>query len=251
MCEVVRANDPGEQVTVPDFSRSFVTFFANLGQGSNIARIQVDATCTLTAADGESETFYLIAPCRSERMYFEGQLFQMPNYEFCGIFTEREVALIRTQWTSENERVEYALVADRFDRVEIRTREMLATPLDSPAEIVAATLANRRLVVQTTLDLTGGVTAQLEYPVKTMNVTEDPLQWQIDTGPIIVPNPDSVEPHAIQRFDIAHIVSCSFDKAEFVLRRPHDVGSGIQVTDYTTLSFHEARHRFWAETDQV
>src|SRR5262245_55326694 len=49
----------------------------------NVARIQLDAACTLTdGGTGTSETFYLIVPCRSERMYADGPLYQMPNYEF-------------------------------------------------------------------------------------------------------------------------------------------------------------------------
>lgn len=239
---------------VLDFNRSFVTFFTKPGQGSNIARIQIDATCTISWPDGRAETFYLIAPCRSEHMYLEGQLFQMPNYEFSGIFTEQEVLFLRTHWTSDREQPEYALVPDRFDRVEIRTRTMDADELVENPEIVDATLANRRLVVRTTINYARpGIVAQLEYPVKTMNVTKDPDQWQIDTGPLILPRVDPQGDRAIEWFDVAHIVSCDFEKAEFVLRKPHVVGElnggPVSVTDYSQLVFAPAQHRFWAEAD--
>ena len=57
-------------VSVTDFSNSYMTFFAwNEG---NIARIQLDAACTLVdEADGSETTYYLIAPCRAERMYLD------------------------------------------------------------------------------------------------------------------------------------------------------------------------------------
>ena len=61
-----------------DFANSYMTWFPH--DGGNIARIQLDAACTISdAGTGTSETFYLIAPCRAERMYLDTPLFQLPN----------------------------------------------------------------------------------------------------------------------------------------------------------------------------
>lgn len=179
-------------------------------------------------------------------MYLDGQLFQMPNYEFCGIFTGDRVSLIRTHWTSENERSDIQAIADRFERVAIDRTDLTAELLPNADAIVAATLSNRLLVARTTLHDEGtGASAVLEYPIKTMNVTRDPQRFQVDTGPIIVPLFDSTaEP--IGRFAIAHAVYWQEDRVEFVLRKPHAVG-GALVTDYSELSFHAASHEVWAE----
>lgn len=234
--------------SVLDYPRSFVTFFTNPSQGGNIARIQLDATCRVEGwnAGGGPELFHLIAPCRSEHMYLDGQLFQMPNYEFCGIFTSDRVSLIRTHWTSENEKSDIQTITDRFERVAIDRTELATELLPNVDAIVAATLSNRLLVARTMLrDEATGATAVLEYPIKTMNVTRDPVRFQVDTGPIIVPLFDSTaEP--IGRFAIAHAVYWQEDRVEFILRKPHAVG-GTQVTDYSELSFHAASHEVWAE----
>ncbi|MGH2550622.1 MAG: hypothetical protein ACRDHN_14605 [Thermomicrobiales bacterium] len=236
-----------------DYPHSFVTFFTNPSQGGNIARIQVDAVCDVEGwgSDGGPERFYLIVPCRSERMYEDGQLFQMPNYEFCGIFTEDRVSLIRTHWTSDRENNDIQAIADRFEQVAIDGTEMKAELLPDVESIVSATLANRLLVARTMVrDEATGTTAMLEYPIKTMNVTRDPYRFQVDTGPIIVPLFDSTaEP--LGRFAIAHTVYWQDDRVEFVLRKPHVVGSNgdapVEVTDYTELSFSAATHEIWAE----
>ena len=48
-----------------DFANSYMTWFPH-DQG-NIARIQLDAACTLIdEKSGKSEQYYLIAPCRAE-----------------------------------------------------------------------------------------------------------------------------------------------------------------------------------------
>lgn len=232
---------------VLDYPRSFVTFFTNARQGGNIARIQLDATCLIEGWTKEPELFHLIAPCRSEHMYLDGQLFQMPNYEFCGIFTADRVSLIRTHWTSDREKADIQAIADRFDQVAIDRTELDAELLPGVDAIVEATLANRVLVARTRLrDDATGATALLEYPIKTMNVTRDPLRFQVDTGPIIVPLFGSTaEP--IGRFAIAHTVYWQADRVEFVLRQPHEVAPGVAVTDYTELQFDDATHEIWAE----
>jgi hypothetical protein len=228
-------------VQIVDFANSYVTFFTKPHQGANIARIQVDAVCTLTERDGASETFYLIAPCRSERMYQDDQLFQMPNYEFSGIFALDECLILRTHWTSDREQPEYGRNRDRFDHVAIDIRHHSeAQAVTDRAAIVEATLANRPLVARTRLhSQDGGVRALLEYPIKTMNVTRNPAQFQVDTGPLIVPNFESDAGRQIERFDVAHVVYHTFDQAEFVLRRPMAVGehegAPVSVTDYSVI----------------
>jgi hypothetical protein len=186
-------------------------------------------------------------------MYADGPLFQMPNYEFCGIFTESQVSLIRTHWTSDNESSDIQAANDRFERVAIDLKQLPADLLKTDEDIVQATLHNRRLVARTTLtDPTTGVNAVLEYPVKTMNVTQNPERFQVDTGPIIVPLFDSEETDPIARFAIAHVVYWTSDKAEFVLRKPHVVGERdgqpVEVTDYTEVSIVSAAHGIWGES---
>ena len=239
-----------------DFSRSFVTFFTTPAQGGNIARIQIDATCRVDGwgPDGGVGEFHLITPCRSEVMYEEGQLFQMPNYEFCGIFAATELVLLRTHWTSEREEPEHAYSHERFERVSIDLTPMPAASLVTDREVVEATLANRRLAARTELiDPMSGAKAVIDYPVKTMNVRRDPANFQVDTGPILVPRWDAADKPAPLRFDIAHIVYWQRDRAELVLRRPLTIGEEsaglIQTTDYSELRFENAVNSILGEAE--
>lgn len=229
-----------------DFTRSFMTFFGR--DEGNIARILLDAACTLhDERTGESRAFYLIAPCRSERMYLDSQLFQMPNYEFCGIFAADECLIIRTHWNSARDNREYGRTTERFARVEldIQThREVRA--LADDRQIYDATLANVPLVAQTELrDEARGVRATLHYPMKTINVLPAGPRFQVDTGPLLLPDFASTAARAIERFDLAHVVYHRFDQAEFVLRRPTTVGTdgtGDTVTDYSVIQTFPARN---------
>src|SRR4051812_16306142 len=136
-------------MAIIDFSRSFVTFFGR--NDGNIARIQIDAACTLIdERTGAQRTYYLIAPCRAEEVYVDTSLLVMPNYEFAGIFAADACLLIRTHWRSDRDNREYGRTTERFDHVEIAARPFAdAQPLADGAAILAATLANTPLVGQT------------------------------------------------------------------------------------------------------
>lgn len=230
-----------------DFANSYMTFFGK--HGGNIARIQLDAACTLTdETSGVSEVFYLIAPCRSERMYLETPLFQMPNYEFCGIFSHHDCVLIRTHWASENDNREHGLNRGRFDDVHLDVRTFPTDrSLGDVAAIVAATLDNRPLVARTELrDQERGLRAMLEYPVKTMNVLREPARFQVDTGPLILPDFTSTAEQQIERLELAYVVYNDFDRAEFIRRKPvaiPSVESGLaRTTDYSLVEIVAARN---------
>src|SRR5690606_10345285 len=83
--------------TVTDFSRSYVRWSippdptdtrqpGHMPWGNSV-RIQIDAACTISnQSTGESETFYLIAPCRKEWMYRDTGLIMEPGAEYRTIF---------------------------------------------------------------------------------------------------------------------------------------------------------------------
>ncbi len=54
----------------------------------NIARIQLEALIdVIDEAAGKTERFVLIAPCRSEWVYAEDHLFQLPSVEYRNIYS--------------------------------------------------------------------------------------------------------------------------------------------------------------------
>ena len=53
-----------------------------------------------------------------------------------------------------------------------------------------------------------------------MNFRPENSSFQVDTGPLLVPDFDSGEAKAIDRLEMAHIAYNRFDYAEFILRRP-------------------------------
>ena len=248
-----------------DYANSYMTWFGALN--GSMSRILLDAMCTLIDDEkGTEDAYYLIAPCRSEHTHSDGQLLTMPNYDFRGIFGEREYTLIRTHWvgnpdylddpgfdnTGGRTPVEVGLWKDRWDDVQldIRTFEDVRE-LHTDDDVVEQTLRNVPLIGQTELrDETSGLRAVLEYPIKTMNVLKTPIRYQVDTGPLIVPDFSLTPEFQIERFDIAHVVYNQPDKGEFILRKPRDIarkdGSVWTVDDYSEIKVYSGQNRVFA-----
>ena len=113
-------------------------------------------------------------------------------------------------------------VKDRYRSLKIDvTRHPRTTYLETPAEIVAATSANKQLVARTRIDDPDRpVRYVLEYPIRTMNFQPKTNSFQVDTGPLLVADFSSEEQHAINRLAMAHVAYNRLDRAEFILRRP-------------------------------
>lgn len=243
-----------------DFAHSYMTW-TNPNRG-NSARIQIDAACTIvTPQTGESETFYLIAPCRSEhvapggKLFGEGRLFSMPiNYEYCGIWSRQDAVILRTHSLSEHTSRQYAVNERTWKQVRLDIRHHPVTrALEDQETIVRATFDNLTLIARTELhDEATGLRAVLKYPIKTMNVAEAPAGYQVDTGPLLVPDFTATSEHTIERFDVAHVVYNRADIAEFILRRPTPLAEGDdpkrQTVDYSVVQILAAQNTLFAGT---
>jgi len=113
---------------------------------------------------------------------------------------------------------------DRYQDYEIDVRRLAdASELRSTESIVKATLAKDLLNGLTVYrDQERGFTVTVEYPVNVMNLNEADGEFQICTGPVILPDLSTWDGHDVGRVFLAHVAVSGFDHAEFVLRREID-----------------------------
>ncbi len=225
-----------------DFNRSFLTFTTR--DHGNTARIQIEARCTLVAPSSERHRYVLIAACKAEDTYGHGPLFKQPNYDFSGVFSERDYAIYRLFALAEDNQPESGPIEQLFASVEIN-----ATPLARPralnrvTDIVDAVLAGVPLAARTEFDVGGaGYHATLDYPLKTINVNHDLGLFQVDTGPLPWPHMEHDTQALVDGFAPAFIAYKSFDKAEFIIQQPTTVaGVEWRVNHYSATTTVDAR----------
>ena len=190
----------------------------------NSARIQLEALLDVTdSATGETERFYLIAPCRAEWVYAEDRLFQIPSREYRCVYSrsrERSVGR-RILWDGKRSS---SSPAEGWS-LEIDVQLFSETGVhEFPADICAATARNVPLNGRTEIQHPNkDYRCLLEYPIKTMNFRPETPSFQVDTGPLILPDFSSTAEHFIDRLEMAHIAYNRLDRAEFIVRRPTPV----------------------------
>lgn len=229
-----------------DFARSFVTFVTP-GRGNN-ARIQVECRCEFSDADRRlTEELFLVASCKSEDTYAPRDLFLQPNYDFCGLFNEQQFAIIRTHADAAQDAPDAALVVGRFERVYRQIVTCPARLLETPAQVVEATLAGQPLVARTHLaDPAGRFRCLLEYPVKTMNANDLQMIFQVDTGPVPFPSWEPDLELTVARLRLAYVAFNAPDFADFVLLAPTQLAPGVLTPHFSEVISVEARNEILA-----
>jgi hypothetical protein len=206
-----------------DFPNSFLTFNR---ENRNIARIQLDARCEYAPdAGSRPREYFLITPCKSERMYVEEDLWQDPNHDYRGFYSETEHMTLKVYPSADRDKRYPQLNRQRFAEMKLDIRRYAFTcRLQSDAEIRDAILANCRLVARHTIldDATGGW-ATLEYPVKTINAHPAKAEWQVDTGPVGVPEFGAAAELDVERLRVAYVAYNRFAHVEFLVRCPTPV----------------------------
>ena len=217
----------------------------------NSVRIDIEARTVLTDGEtSESDEFFLIAPCRTEWMYRDDILFQIPNREYRHVWS-------RTRGMSVGRGMTYAGEQPTSDTLErYNSFDIVVEAIRSPREletddaVIEATEQNLPIVAQTELsDAETGMRAVIEYPVKTMNYHPERKRFQVDTGPVMWPEFSAIGAHWIECLRMSHVIYNRFDRAEFILRRPTpievDGKEMCKVLHYSEVHQHEARNRIF------
>ncbi|MBM3211374.1 hypothetical protein FJZ33_04075 [Candidatus Poribacteria bacterium] len=206
-----------------DFSRSFITFITK--NRANNARIQVEARCILVDQEAKtSEDYYLVASCKGEDTYGKGILFLIPSYDFCMIYSSNDFMIIRTYLNAERDNTTVGNNRVHFLDVKFHIKLMEGQALENNKDIVKATLDNLILNGRCELE-SERYKAILEFPIKTMNVNDINNTYQVDTGPILLPDFSSKKERIVECFKLAYLAFNKPDDSYFVIQEPTSIGS--------------------------
>lgn len=199
-------------------------FVGEPGQAYHV-RFNLEASCTITDEQSGAQTeLFLGAPCRTEYTIAARNLFQVPSSEFRMPFSRRYRLALAKEPSTVQEEVTVALLSEAFQehQIDLRTHSQVTTLADARA-ICDATLANDLLnAVSTYRDAAHGLTVSLEYPVNLINLNVPTTEFQVCTGPVILPDLATWDGAEIKRVFLAHVAFTAFDHVEFILQREVD-----------------------------
>ena len=252
-----------------DFARSSLTFridyltrVAETGSHKppsslNNARILLECVCEIADSEtGAAQTFVMGASCKTERVGVEQDIWIQPNADFVPILSQDRYLIVKTYEVAnmgvpffppsrgmQPER-QVGNVADAYENVRLDVRRVEGEILETPAQIVEATLdrSGPPLVARTVIEA-GRYTAIIEYPVKTMNASERDLIYQTDTGPVLLPDFTREPDDLIAGLELAFVAFNCPQWAEFIVRAPVPVGDGIDVYHYSKSLRYETENQ--------
>lgn len=216
----ISAAEQSNEIGCLDYGLSFICNKASF----NAVRFWVESRTTLIDAEtGTSQVFYQCGACKSEHTFAEEGLFIEDNYDFLPVLGGRDWLLFRRP----------CRISDTYRQVktDVWGEPVLklrygkgVTELRSFEDIRDATAAGRPIVAQTEVrDETTKLSAVIEYPVKTMNISLDNSVYQVDTGPIAYPDLSQRFERAIESLSLAFVAFNVPHFADFIIEQPTPV----------------------------
>lgn len=231
-----------------DYGRSFI----NAKASWNSPRFWVESRCRVTDAGGKSVEFLQCGLCRSERTFAYRALFTEDNYDFLPVFAETQAVIFRRYTSVGRPYRDVRSVEASWGGVEPRLSTQQARVLATPDEIFQAMQEGKPIIGQTQLrDEQTGQVAVIEYPIKTINFERNRKDWQVDTGPVILPDlsvPPEQWPHTIQ---LAHIAFRTPYWADFLVDQPTAIPAADSSGEPLPLDSQAEAHRSYHYSGQV
>jgi hypothetical protein len=209
-------------------------------------RFNLEASCEISDHDsGKVTRLFAGSPCRSEYTIAKRNLFQIPSAEWRLVFSDKHVIPVARQPSSVSQDVSRSPLSDLFMDTQLKIRRFgEIRELANAKQIVNATFANDCMNARSSyVDVERNVTVTVEYPVNLINVNEADAEFQICTGPVILPDLATWDGDGVDRVFLAHVAITAFDHVEFILQR--EVEAIARDREWLDAARGRDRHELW------
>jgi len=213
-----------------DYGRSFLCNTAAF----NAVQFWVESRTTIVDEKAGGPTqYYQCASCKSEDTFARENLFLKNNYDFLPVFGDGRWLIFRRPAGLHQRYRQIATMEKMWGPPNLKLHEATdVTVLDTWEKIRDASAQGLPLVAQTALaDAETGMAAIIECPIKTMNVSLQRKLYQVDTGPIALPDLTKRYEPQIDCLRLAFVAFNTPDFADFIVEQPTPVlQDGKEVT---------------------
>jgi hypothetical protein len=246
-----------KRIDVTDFDRSYirwridttkkeaVTVSKKLPMTLNVVRIALECRVLITERATNLTTEYVLGTsCKTEQVSVTEGIWHQPNADFCVIAARQEFMAVK-RWDRADKGVlrypptlgaqpERQVEDPRkaFDGFSIDVALRPGRILSSIDEILEVLPSNAPVASHTEYEVSG-YHVLIEYPVKTVNYSERERYYQVDTGPVLLPDFRGRHARMIERLRLAYVAHNCPDWTEFIVNVPTPLTDDIKVHHYS------------------
>lgn len=249
--------DSNKLVQICDFNRSFIWWGIDTLKTAPLTvshkpphtlnKVRVPGDCLAEVTDketGQTASYLLGTACKTEHVGVDKDIWTEPNADFTPVAAEGSMLNIK-KWDRCDKGVmrypeslgvqpERQVVdcSEAFSIYKMEIGKCQGLPIDDIDEMIEILEAGKPMVSRTTIEAEH-YKLQLDYPVKTVNWSPREKYYQVDTGPVILPDLAVPAPEVHPTFHLAYVAHVKKDWAEFLLRVPTPVSDEIKVHHYS------------------
>ncbi len=256
--EAIAADKPtAGTIPVTDYDRACVRFRIDttkkppktvskkLPMTLNNVRMTLDARTQIThKTSGASYEYVLSSSCKSEQVWVDRDVWHQPNADMCMV-ASRDEFLVYKRWDKTDKGVmlfppslgvqperQIGNPVDMFDRFSIDLPTRPGRVLETTDAIIETLFAGTPVISQTEYE-SGDYRVLLEYPVKVVNFSEREKYYQVDTGPILMPDFEKPSRTPLENLRLAYVAHNVPEWAEFIVCVPTPLNDGLKVHHYS------------------
>jgi len=217
-----RSTEQAPMTQCLDYGRSFI---CNTSP-QNAVRFWVESRTTLFDDQAGTEiTFLQCGSCKSEHTFAKENLFIQDNYDFMPIYGGEDMLIFRRHVDVRDRYRQLRKVVELWGKPNMKLAYgKTVRELKTFEEIRDATATEVPIAAQTEItNKETGLRAVIEYPVKTMNISIDESIYQVDTGPIALPDLSKRYDPAVDSVRLAFVAFNAPHFADFVIEQPTPV----------------------------
>jgi len=247
----------GNAVQVCDFSRSFlrwrvdtlkkppITVSRPLPMTLNNVRMPLDCRTIITdERTGWRTEIALGASCKAEQVWVDSDVWHDPNADMC-MWGSNDQFVVCKQWDRLDKGVmlspptlgpqpvkHLGSTAEAFDSFSLAIKVIPGRELTEIDDILEALYSEHPMVSQTEYR-SHGYHVLLEYPVMDVNFSERERYYQVDTGPVLLPDFENTSEPLLQGCCLAFVAHNVPEWAEFIVNVPTPLTDGIKVHHFS------------------
>ena len=244
-------------VSITDFERSCLRFRIDttkkppktvsrkLPMTLNNVRFNLAARAVIThKASGRVYDYVLSPSCKSEQVWVKRDVWHQPNADMCMLAGADEF-LVQKLWDKADKGImlfpaslgvqperQLGDPKEAFDRFSINIVKRSGRVLEDTDAILAALESDVPVVSQTEYE-EAGHQVLLEYPVRCVNFSERERYYQVDTGPILLPDFSREYKSLLEACRLAYIAHNSPEWAEAIVCVPTPLTDDLKVHHYS------------------